>query len=680
MQELNLFGIKNRLQALRQEIEKHNHAYYVLDSPKITDVEYDALFRELKALEQAHPQYVDKNSPTQKVGAVVLEKFEQHKHKYRLYSLDNANSFDELRTWYQRIAKEFSQNTVIELVTELKIDGLAIALSYENNRLRIGSTRGDGVVGENITTNLKTVKDIPQFIENNLFGDIEVRGEVYMPKTSFEKLNEEQRNAGQNEFANPRNAAAGSLRQLDSNITKNRNLSMFCYGAVLENSVNKPKTHYETMELLKTLGFKTNPNMKLCSSLEEVIDYCDEWDKKRLELDYATDGIVIKVNNLAMQDDLGFTSRAPKWAIAFKFPPEEATTKLVDIEINVGKTGSVTPVAVLEPVQLAGSRVSRASLYNFDEIKRLDLKIGDYVVIKKAAEIIPKVIRVDTDKPTPHLEGFRVPTHCPSCNTPLVTKENEVNIYCPNSKGCPSQIKAKFEFFVSKDAMDIDGLGVSIVEQLVDRNMVKNFADLYLLSIEDFQKLDLIKEKSASNLIEAIEKSTHQPLNRLITGFQIRNVGKETAEILCNSFNDFNEIYNADLESLSNIDGIGEKTARNILEFFKDSDNIKLVQDLKNIGVISEKAIEKNFTNELLGLSFVFTGSLTKNRSELEGLVKSMGAKTSSSISKKTSYLVVGENPGSKFDKAKDLGVIILNEEEFFELIKTKKVTDNNEK
>lgn len=677
MQDLNLFDIKGRIDALKGEIEKHNHAYYVLDAPTISDSAYDALFRELKELEKAYPDFVSLDSPSQRVGAVVSEKFDQYKHKYRLYSLDNVNSVDELRSWYEKISKEFPESK-IELVAELKIDGLAIALSYENSQFTVGATRGDGITGENITPNLKTIKQIPLSLIGTAPQALEVRGEVFMPKESFEKLNEIQREKGLNEFANPRNAAAGSLRQLDSSITAKRNLSMFVYGGIFDYASLGINTHFEAMNYLKSLGFNLNPHIKLCKTLEEAIDYCNEWDKKRFELDYATDGVVIKVNNIQMQQDLGYTSRAPKWAAAFKFPPEEVSTKLVDIEINVGKTGAVTPVAILEPVKLAGSTVSRASLYNFDEIQRLGLKVGQHVLIKKAAEIIPKVISKDPSKPEePGLKDFLIPKNCPYCDTLLVEKEGEVNIYCPNTASCPAQIKAKFEFWVSKDAMDIDGLGFSIVEQLLNKGLVRNFADLYKLAPDDFMKLDQIKEKSANNLYSAVQESKKQPLNRVITALGIRHVGKETADILCSNFESIDALMNADFPTLSNLQGVGAKIAQSIVEFFNTDENVNLIKDLKNLGVINANTSAKSTTAELSGLSFVFTGALSQNRAELEEFVKSKGAKIASSVSKKTSYVVVGENPGSKFVKAQNLGVIILNENDFMELIKEK---INNEK
>ncbi|MCQ2754085.1 MAG: NAD-dependent DNA ligase LigA, partial [bacterium] len=445
--------VEVEIKNLRDEINRHNYNYYVLDNPTISDFEYDKLFARLKELEEQYPEYKTTDSPTQRVGSIST-KFEEHKHKYRLYSLDNTYNADELRHWYERIKKECPGK--VELVCELKIDGLAIALTYNNGLFITGVTRGNGIIGENITQNLKTVKAVPLKLFQN--ADVEVRGEIYMPKSSFEKLNVENIANGEKPFANPRNAAAGSLRQLDSTITAKRDLSMFTYTAIIEKSDYMPKTHWDSIQYIKELGFKTNPNIRLVDDIEGAIQFCKDWETKRFELDYATDGVVIKVNRLDFQDELGFTSRAPKWATAFKFPPEEITTKLLDIELGVGKTGAVTPVAVLEPVNLAGSVVSRASLHNFDEISRLDVRIGDRVLIKKAAEIIPKVIKVVDSPDHNNLPVYVAPKVCPVCGSSLITRDGEVNLYCGN-ENCSSVIKAKLEYWVSKEAMDIDYIG-----------------------------------------------------------------------------------------------------------------------------------------------------------------------------------------------------------------------------
>ena len=654
----------DRINFLKDEINKHNYLYYVEDNPSISDFEYDKLFAELKILEMKYPELRTPDSPTQRIGS-ISEKFLPYKHKYKLYSLDNTYNYDDLASWYEKIAKDFKDN--VELVCELKIDGLAIALTYEKGVFTTGVTRGDGVTGENITTNLKTVKAIPLKLFEDV--DVEVRGEIYMPKTSFEKLNEESLQKGEKLFANPRNAAAGSIRQLDSTITAQRDLSIFVYNSSFENIPNPPKTHYESMMYLKKLGFRVNPNIRLCKNIQEAIDYCKEWDTKRFELDYATDGVVIKVNKLAYQEELGYTARAPKWATAFKFPPEEATTKLIDIELNVGKTGAVTPVAILNSVNLAGSTVARASLHNFDEIKRLDIRVGDEVVIKKAAEIIPKVIKVVDSENHFNLPIYEAPRTCPACGARLETRPDEVSLYCSNPE-CPSLLKAKLEFWVSSDAMDIDKIGPGIIEQLFDKGLVRTPLDLYKLKKEDFFQLDNVKEKSASNMYMSIQKSKSQPLSRFLTALTIKHVGKETAEIIANEFKTLDKLYEADSFDLVEIPGVGLKIALEVSEYFRNEKNRQYIEDFRALGVDPVQDVAR-VSDVLKGKTLVLTGTLRNmTRDEAQELIKSMGGKPSSSVSKNTSYVIAGENPGSKLDKAQNLGVIILTEDEFLEMIK----------
>ena len=653
-----------RINYLKNELNKYSYNYYVLDNPLISDFEYDKLYKELEELEKQNPLLITPDSPTQRVGGISTG-FEEVKHKYRLYSLDNTYNYEELKKWYERITKEIGKN--VDLVCELKIDGLAIALTYNNGLFVKGATRGNGIIGEEITQNLKTIKAIPLKLFEN--ADLQVRGEIYMPKTSFEKLNDENIRNGEKPFANPRNAAAGSLRQLDSTITAKRDLSMFTYTPIIENAEYVPTTHWDGMQYLKKLGFKINPNIRLVNNIDGAIEFCKEWENKRFELDYATDGVVIKVNSFAYQNELGFTSRAPKWATAFKFPPEEISTILKDIEIGIGKTGAVTPVAVLEPVNLAGSVVSRASLHNFDEIKRLDIRIGDRVLIKKAAEIIPKVIKVCDNQGHENLPLYRIPEFCPACHSKLTTIEGEVNLYCINPY-CQDVLKAKLEYWVSKEAMDIDSVGPTIISKLFDLGLIKSPIDFYKLSVEDFLKLDLVKEKSATNMFNAIQQSKKKPLSRFITALSIRHVGKETAEILTNEFPSLEKFENSSFEDFSKIDGIGEKIAKNIYEFFHDENNLKMLDEFIKLGFKFENNSSER-TNELAGKTFVLTGTLqSMTRDEAGDKIKMMGGKTSSSVSKKTSYVIAGENPGSKLDKAQDLGVIILNEEEFLNLIK----------
>lgn len=652
--------IRDKIKHLKDELNKYSYQYYVLDNPLISDYEYDKIYSEFKKLENEHPEYITPDSPTQRVGG-LSSSFTEIKHKYRLYSLDNTYNYEELKKWYEKITKEFNDN--VDLVCELKIDGLAIALTYENGYLKQGATRGDGIVGEEITQNLKTIKAIPLKLFEE--ADVEVRGEIYMPITSFKKLNKNM----EKPFANPRNAAAGSLRQLDSSITAQRDLSMFSYTAIIEKAEYNPKTHFEGIEYLKRLGFKTNPNIRLVKNIEDAIEFCKEWENKRFELDYATDGVVIKVNNLAYQKELGFTSRAPKWATAFKFPPEEISTKLIDIEIGVGKTGAITPVAILEPVHIGGSIVSRASLHNFDEINRLDIRIGDRVLIKKAAEIIPKVIKVIDTPEHNNLKKYQIPEKCPECSANLEEREGEVNLYCSNEQ-CPSVMKAKLEYWVSKEAMDIDNIGPSIISQLYSKGLVKTPADFYKLKESDLLNLDLIKEKSASNIYNSIQNSKNRPLSRFITGLSIRHVGKETADILTAEYPTIETLKNASIENLSNIDGIGEKIAESIYKYFRNEENIKMIEEFEELGFeFTNNSMPKKST-EFTGKTFVLTGTMNSmTRDEASDIIKQKGGKVSSSVSKKTSYVIVGENPGSKLEKAKNLGVIILNEDEFLNLI-----------
>ena len=655
--------VLDRINFLKDEINKANYKYYVEDNPSISDFEYDRMFAELKKLESENPLFITPDSPTQRVGS-LSEKFFPHKHKYRLYSLDNTYEYEDLEDWYKKITKEYGEQ---ELVCELKIDGLAMALTYENGIFVRGVTRGDGITGEDITNNLKTIKSIPLKLFEPV--SVEVRGEVYMPKESFEKLNEENLKNGEKLFANPRNAAAGSIRQLDSTITAKRDLSMFCYTAIFTGDIkNSPKTHYESLMYLKKLGFKVNPNISLCKNAKEAVQYCKEWDEKRFGLDYATDGVVIKVNNLLVQQEMGFTSRAPKWATAFKFPPEEVTTKLIAVEESVGKTGAITPVAILEPVQLGGSTISRASLHNFDEVGRLDVRIGDRVYIKKAAEIIPKVVKVIEDEQHYKLPEYTPPEKCPSCGSRLNTHEGEVNLYCDNPD-CPAKRCAKIEYWVSKDAMDIDKVGPSIIEQLYNKGFAKTPVDLYKLSMQDFMQLDLVKEKSAFNMYNAIQESKNRSLSRLLTAFTIKNVGKETAGVLANEFGTLENLMNASVEDLSRVEGVGGIIAQDIYDFFRKTENIEMINELKSLGVEPAPPAE-NISDEFKGKTFVLTGTLQNmTRDEASEKIKQMGGKTSSSVSKNTSFVIAGENAGSKLDKAQKLGVIILTENDFLNMI-----------
>ena len=633
----------------------------------MSDVEYDRLFKELQELELKYPEFKSPDSPTNKVGGAAEKKFSQHKHKERLYSLDNTYSYYDLEQWYDRLQKNYALTKPPELVCELKIDGLAISLNYENSNFVLGATRGDGVVGENITNNLKTIKAIPHKIPAEI-ASLEVRGEVFMPVDVFEQLNESQKVNNAKVFANPRNAAAGSLRQLDSEITRERKLSMFAYYGRIDSNELDIKSHFEMLEFLKRQGFNVNPHFKVCKNVDEAIKYCKIWDNKRKTLNYATDGVVIKVNSFDLQKEMGFTARAPRWATAYKFPSEEVSTIVEDIEVNVGRTGAVTPVAVLQPVSVSGSTVQRATLHNFDEIKRLKINIGDRVLIKKAAEIIPKVICV-TEHANEVAIPYSPPEFCPSCGAKLIPVEGEVNLYCPNKYSCPEQLKAKIEYWTSKDCMDIDGLGGNIVSQLVDSGLVNTVADLYKLTVDDLKKLNLVAEKSSQNLFGSIQASKNPTLSRFINALGIKHVGKEMSEALANKFLTLDSLKQADLEDLVDIDGCGEKIALSILDFFSDSYNNDILNDLKSHGVIPQ-TVENNKVSQLLdGMTFVITGTLSDTRDKFSAIIKANGGKTSSAVSKNTSYVLAGENPGSKYDKAQTLGVKIISENDFRQMI-----------
>lgn len=655
---MDINQVYHKIDKLRNQIKKYNEAYYQKDSPLVDDATFDKFYRELKELEEKYPDYKPEEKLTNKVSGERSKKFKEHKHTYRLYSLDNSNNLEELRKWVEKTVKDLGKTRKVSFVAELKIDGLACALTYKNGQLEIGSTRGDGFVGEDITKNLLTITDIPHKLPQPL--DIDVRGEVYMPISSFEKLNEQQTLNNEKLFANPRNAASGSLRQLNSEITKKRNLKFFSYAAIIE-SQNDIKTHYETLDLLQSLGFSVNSNKKLCKNVEEIIEFCNFWENERFKLDYATDGIVIKVNELNFEEDLGYTSRAPKWATAYKFPPEKVWTKLVNIEYNIGKTGAITPVAIMQPVSLGGTIVKRASLHNFDEIKRLDLAIGDKVLVKKAAEIIPKVVEA---KHTDDMKPIKLPQKCPSCDSLLNKPENEVNFYCSNIL-CPSQIVAKLEFFASKSGMDIDGMGSQIVRQLYNLGLIKTFDDFYKLEYDDFLKLNLVKEKTATNLLNAINKSKNTTLAKFLTALSIKHVGKETALLISNDFNTLEKLENATFEQLAQIQGIGDKIAKSVYEWFKNEHNLNIVKNMLQLGVTFEEINNAQISDKFKDKTFVITGTLSQKRSYYEEKIKQNGGKVSSQVSKNTSYVLCGENPGSKYDKALNLHVIILNEDEF---------------
>lgn len=671
--QTNLFQVnptEARIKELQEQIRYHNDQYYNKDNPQISDAEYDKLFQELKQLEEDNPQFITPDSPTQKVGAEPSSNLKQVIHENRLYSLANATSSKDLKNWEKRIrrAAKLDEEKIIDYVCELKIDGIAVALTYKNGKFIQGATRGDGKVGEDITPNLQTISSIPETIDTK---ELQVRGEVFLPYKTFEKLNQEKEKNGENLFANPRNAAGGSLRQLDPEITRQRQLEMFAYAGILPENANI-YTHFEMLQLLEDNGFKVNKYRAKVDSIDNVIKFCEEWEEKRLNLDYATDGIVIKVNDIKLQQELGFTSHSPRWAIAYKYPEETAETELKDIEINVSRTGALNPTAVLRPVRIAGSTVSRASLYNFDEIERLDIRVGDKVIVKKAAEIIPKVVKV-VEKETRSADSkpYVPPTECPICGGPVVKEENGVALYCKNFENCISQTREKLYYWVSKDGMDIDGVGESLVDELVANAMINNPSDLYTLTYEDLAKLPRKKEKSINNILNAIEESKKQPFERVLASLGIRFVGRETAELLATSFYSIEELKEARFEEISAINGIGDRIAESVKTFLSSEKALQEINTLKELGINFKKTGQKapEESKILSGKTFVLTGTLTElTREDAKEIIKKLGGKVSSSVSKKTDYVLAGEKAGSKLTKANELGVNVLSEQDFLNL------------
>jgi len=668
--------VKRRVEKLREEIRHHDYRYYVLNQPEISDKEYDDLVNKLKRLEKQYPGLITADSPTQRVGEKPLEGFKTVKHRVAMLSLDNTYSSEEIEEWAKRVHKGLPGEKA-EYVVELKMDGVGVSLTYEKGVFVVGATRGDGVMGDDITQNLKTIKSIPlRFFTTELsqLPDlIEVRGEVFMEKSDFEKLNLEKKEKGEALFANPRNAAAGSLKLLDSRLTSERRLNCFIHSFGTLEGGRAYKTHWEFLQSAKRLGLRVNPEVKLCKDIDEVISYCGDWEKKRARLSYEIDGMVIKVNSLVQQRMLGYTMRSPRWAIAYKFPAQQATTTLNDIILQVGRTGVITPVAVLEPVECAGVTISRATLHNFDEIRRLDVRIGDRVIVERAGEVIPKIVKVVESVRKGRREIFKVPEKCPECGGKITKeKEEEVAYRCINPS-CPAQLERGLVHFASRNAMDIEGLGESVVEQLVRNRLVKDFADIYSLRKEDFLKLELFAEKRAQNLLDAIEKSKERSLARLLFALGIRHVGEKAAETLAEEFSTLDALMEAKEEELERIPEVGPALAGSVKEFFQQREIRRLIDRLNKARLRMEQERLKKGPQILVGKIFVFTGELNRySREEAEQLVKNLGGKTSSSVSKKTSYVVIGESPGSKYRNAKELGVPILSEEDFEKLIKKK--------
>lgn len=661
-------------QKLREEIARHNYLYYVLDSPEIEDDAYDALLRRLAEIEKAFPELAVHDSPTSRIGGEPRSEFKKVRHEEPMLSLDNALNLEELGSFYSRLETSLGEKNV-PVLCEPKIDGLAVSLIYEEGHFINGSTRGDGFVGEDVTTNLRTIRSLPLVLRHPAPGHLEVRGEVLMMKKDFLELNRQREEEGEPPFANPRNAAAGSLRQLDPAITASRRLRIFLYHIVNATQIGI-QTQEELLAWLKEAGFPVQPFQRLCKSFNEIREFIEFWDLKRFENPYVTDGVVVKLNNLTQREVLGNTSRAPRWAIAFKFPPEEKLSRILDIEVTVGRTGVLTPTAILEPVFLSGTTVQRASLHNEDNIRRKDIRVGDYVWVRKAGEIIPEIVRVEKSKRTGKELPFIMPSTCPVCGSLVVHLPGEVAIRCPN-RSCPAQLKEGILHFASRSGMDIRGLGEKIAEQLVERGLVRDLADLYTLDEKKLLSLDRMGVKSAQNLLSSIEQSKKRPLSALLTALGIRYVGPRIASILANQFKDLDSLKKASLETLSAIEGIGPTIAASIVAFFKDPHNLETVSRLETYGVVTKMtdSAEGNQKEKigapLKGLKFVFTGELNKmSRSEAERIVQLMGGETPSSVSSKTSYVVVGENPGSKLQKAMELGIKILDETAFWQLLK----------
>ena len=664
-------SVKKEVEELREKLRHHEYRYHVLDDPEISDAAYDRLMEKLKELEAAYPEIVTSDSPTARVGAPPREGFQTVRHTRPMLSLDNAFSFEALRDFDRRVREGIGRES-IEYIAEHKFDGLSIALWHQDGVLVRGITRGDGTTGEDVTPNVRTIRSIPLRIDKESLkkakvpASFEVRGEVMMTRKAFEALNRAQEQNGGKVFANARNAAAGAVRMLDSSITAQRRLDFFAYYLMTEGKAAFPK-HSESLEALQALHFRASSDWKLCNGIDEVIAYCEAWDSKREKLPYAIDGVVVKVNSVGVQNELGFTSKSPRWAIAYKYPARQETTVVNDIIVQVGRTGTLTPVAVLEPVQIGGVTVSRSTLHNMDEVERLGVQIGDTVLVERAGEVIPHVLKVV--KEGKNRKPFRVPRECPVCHSKIHKVEGEVAYRCLNT-ACPAKRRESLIHFASRHAMNIDGLGEKIVDQLVEREIVKDIAGLYALKLDDLSELERMGEKSAQNLLDEIEASKKNGLPRLIYALGIPFVGERTAQLLANRFSSVEELASAKEEELFEVEEVGPKVASGILEFFSEPANRQLIKKLEKAGVrpTAEKRTVKS--NKLAGKSFVFTGGLAnRTREEAGEIVQQHGGTVVSSVSKKTSYVVVGTDPGSKYDKAKELGVPILSESEFEKLI-----------
>ncbi len=665
------FSTELRIRQLREEIDGHNYRYHVLDDPVVSDAHYDDLMKQLRELEAEHPELVTPDSPTQRVGAAPLEDFDEVEHPFPMLSLANAFDMDQLRAWHRR-AQDLLEGASFDMVCELKIDGLAVALTYEDGRLVRGATRGDGLHGEDVTSNLRTIKSIPLLVRGNgIPPRFEVRGEVYFPKSGFLKLNEERVAQGENPYANPRNTAAGSLRQLDPRITASRPLDIFIYSLGYAEGGVVPDSHWATLEYLKQLGFKTNPANAVCSTLEDVESYYRDWLEKKESLDYGVDGAVVKIDPLPYQRHLGNVGREPRWAIAYKFPATQEITRLLEIRVNVGRTGSLNPYAVLEPVNVGGATVKMATLHNEDDIRRKDIRVNDWVVVERAGEVIPQVVSPVVSRRNGEEREFEMPSECPDCRAPTARPEGEAMTYCFNT-ACPAQFARLFMHFVSRGAMDIEGMGERLALAVIDAGLVKDVGDLYSITGEQLLSLERMGEKSADKLIRNIELSKNRPLANILYALGIRHVGYETADALVRHFGSMDGIAQASEERLTSVPGIGPKVAQSIAAHFAQENNHVVIDKLRQAGVRLETdtSAQDESSLTLTGLQMVVTGRLdSMSRSQAEDRIKELGGSVGSSVSKKTRYLVVGEEPGSKLEQAHKLGTQILDEAQFLKLL-----------
>ena len=664
--------VAQEIEALREKIRYHEHRYYVLDNPEISDAEFDLLVQELKRQEAAHPELITPDSPTQRVGGKPREGFPKMQHSRPMLSLDNAYNEEELRAWGRRVY-ELSGRNKVDFVCELKLDGMSLALWYKVGRLERAITRGDGSVGEDITTNVRTMRSVPLSIDPRMLKkagmppDFEARGEVVMPLTSFERMNEEREKNGLAKFANPRNAAAGTLRQLEPNIVAQRRLDFYSY-FLLRNGVNIFDSHARALEALSAAGFKVNPNWERVESLDEMLEFIRKWELKRDSLPYEIDGIVIKVDSTSIQHELGFTGKAPRWAIAYKYAARSGITRIEDILVQVGRTGKLTPVAALKPVPIGGTTVTRATLHNQDEIERLGVKIGDWVMVERGGDVIPKVVRVVDDKDHPRgTKTFTMPEHCPVCGGKVVRIEGEVDHRCVNVS-CPAKTRESILHFASRSVMNIEGMGEALVNQLADRGLVKNVADIYQLTKDKLLQLERMGDKSAQNVLNEIEASKKLPLERVILGLGIRFVGERTAQFLAEHFGSMDALMKASAEELEEVQEVGPRISQSILEFFEEPRNRQLIERLRKSG-LQFQGVKKLRGTKLAGKTFVLTGTLANySRDEAKKMIEDAGGKVAGSVSKKTDYVVAGSDAGSKLDKARELGVKVIDEQEMLAL------------